>query len=132
MGAVEPYLTRVAQRIERIGEYLILTRGSHQVRIFIGVNPSSLTRTEVALAPALRALGDRVELDADRGRIGVTSPQHRVGFPTPFDPRVPQVGATAVFTPTPAPTPALIWTGTPVPRRTPIPLQAWTTPKPPT
>jgi hypothetical protein len=131
MGAVEPYLTGVAQRIERNGRYLILARGSHQVRIFVGVDPPSLTRTVVALVPTLRALGDRVEVDASRGQIGVTTPAPYIGFPTPFDSRVPEVGATVVFTPTPAPTPALIWTGTPVPRRTPIPLQAWATPKPP-
>ena len=132
VGPVEPYLTQVAERVELTGGFLILTRGSHRVRVPVGPGSMTLSQTEVALVPLLRALGEAVSIDANQGRIVVTTPRATtIAKPVPFDPRVPQVAATVVFTPTPAPAPVLTWTGTPVPRRTPIPLQAWATPKPP-
>jgi hypothetical protein len=132
VGPIEPYLTRVAQRIDVVGNYLVLTRGSHHVSVAAMAQDAGLAQTEVALAPLLRGLGERVVLNAPAGRIEVTSPQAvTVADPMPFDPRAPQVAPVVVFTPTPAPTPRLTWTGTPVPRRTPIPLGAWATPKPP-
>jgi hypothetical protein len=132
VGTVEPYLTRVAQRVELAGGYLILTRGTHRIRVPIGAGSTGPGQTQVALVPLLRALGEDVAIDGARGRIEVTSPRHvAIATPAPFDPRAPQVAASIVFTPTPVPTPALTWSGTPVPRRTPIPREAWATPKPP-
>jgi hypothetical protein len=132
VGPIEPYLTRVAQRIDVVGNYLVLTRGSHHVRVAAASQGVGLAQIEVALVPLLRALGERVVVDAPAGRIEVTSPAPvALADPMPFDPRAAQVAPVVVFTPTPAPTPRLTWTGTPVPRRTPIPLGAWATPKPP-
>ena len=132
VGPVEPYLTRVAERIEVGNGYLVLFRGSHHIRVPIADQAGGMAQTQVPLVPLLRALGEEVTLDAPDGIVEVTSPRlAALTLPTPFDPSAPQVAPTVVFTPTPVPTPAPVWTGTPVPRRTPIPIQAWATPQPP-
>lgn len=132
LGPVDPFLTRVAERMEYAGGYAVFSRAGRSVRVrLMPAAPGKLGQTYVALVPLLRALGETVALNASRSVLDVRSPE-RVDMqpPLPFDPRAKQVGARAVFTPTPVPTDRPVWNGTPRPRRTPIPLQAWATPVP--
>jgi hypothetical protein len=111
---------------------MIVSRGDRRLRIALTRRePSQLAHTYVALGPVLRGLGARVEFDRARRLIVVRSPRP-VGIrsPAPFDPQAPQVAPTTVFTPEPVPTPRPVWTGSPRPRRTPIPAGSWSTTPP--
>ena len=131
VGPVQPYLTRIAEQISYAGGYLVLTRGTRRVRIPMALSPgTALDQAQLPLVPLLRALGEQVDVDAPKGRIEVTSPGPVVVLPAPFDPAARQVPPTVVFTPAPAATPKMVWDGVPVPRRTPIPANAWATPAP--
>ena len=132
LGPVDPFLTGVADRIAYAGGFAIFARGDRSVRIRLAPGPpSGLSQTYVALVPLLRALGERVRLDPASETLDVRSPgAPGIGAPGAFDPRAPAVAPRPVFTPTPVPTARPVWNGTPRPRRTPIPLNAWATPRP--
>jgi len=131
VGPVEPYLTPIAEQISYADGYLVLTRGARRIRVPMAMRPgTALDQARLPLVPLLRALGERVDVDAPRGWIEVTSPAPVVARPAPFDPSAPQVPPTVVFTPAPVATPKTAWDGVPVPRRTPIPANAWSTPAP--
>jgi len=132
LGPVDPFLTRVADRISYAGGFAIFTRGDRIVRIrLIAGPPSGLSQTYVALVPLLRALGERVRLDPATDTLEVETPAATaVAAPGAYDDRARPVAPRVVFTPTPVPTDRPTWNGTPRPRRTPIPLRAWATPRP--
>ncbi len=132
LGPVDPFLTRVADRIAYAGGFAVFSRDGRSVRVrLISVPPAGLTQTYVALVPLLRALGETVRLDSTDGTLDVRTPAGAgVGAFGPFDARVRPVPARSIFTPTPVPTDRPVWNGTPRPRRTPIPLHAWATPSP--
>jgi hypothetical protein len=123
VGPVDPFVTRVAERMEYIGPFAVFVRGEKRVQIrLLHREPGQLRETYVPLVPLLRALGESVVIDASRGVIEVTTPKNStVRPPDPFDPLAPQVSPSAVFTPMPQPTPRPVWTGVPRPRRTPVP-----------
>lgn len=132
LGPVDPFLTRVADRIAYAGGFAILTRGARNVRVRLAAGPpSNLSQTYVALVPLLRALGESVRLDPANETLEVRTPAGAgIAAQGPYDDRVRAIAPRVVFTPSPVPTDRPTWTGTPRPRRTPIPLHAWATPRP--
>jgi hypothetical protein len=131
IGPVVPYVTRVADRIEFDRGDAVFVRGRRSVRIrMLRRDPEMLAQTYVALASVLERLGENVEVDRSRHFIAVTTPGGALRSPEPFDARAAQGAPREVFTPVPVPTPRPVWSGTPRPRRTPIPSGFWATPKP--
>ncbi len=119
-----PLLTLLADRIWFDGDTLVAQRGQRRVRIRLTPGSSGqLGGTYIAAGPALRALGATVHYEPGTHRLFVsTSARVVVASPTPFNPAVPSVAPSAIFTPTPTATPRPIWTGSPLPGRTPLPL----------
>ncbi|HVN68845.1 MAG TPA: hypothetical protein VMU38_04210 [Candidatus Binatia bacterium] len=123
-ATASPLLTRVADRFWLDGATLVLERGERRVRVALPPSlAGQLDAAYVAAGPPLRALGASVRYDAGARRLTVsTSTRGAIASPTPFDPAAPSVAPNAVFTPMESPTPRPIWTGSPMPRRTPLPL----------
>jgi hypothetical protein len=125
---LSPVLTRVADRLWFEGNELVVERGERRVRIRLASVPGDrLNGSYVAVGPVLRALGASVRYDSGSRRLSVRlSPHATVVSPAPFDATLPSVAPNAVFTPAVPSTPRPIWTGSPLPRRTPLaapPLQ---------
>jgi hypothetical protein len=121
---VDPLLTRLADRLWFDDGVLIAQRGERRVRVTLTQGHSSaFNATYVPAGPVLRALGVAVRYDASTRRLIVgLSPRAVVASPTPFNPALPSVSPSEVFTPAPPPTPRPVWTGTPLPRRTALPF----------
>jgi hypothetical protein len=119
-------LARIADRVDGApGGVVTVRRGEREcvAHAVPGNDPEPL----FALAPLARCLGAQhvawdgpgktLQLAFDGPVVVRTLP--------PFDPSAPQVAPTTIFTPEPAPpTPRVIATGSPRPRRTPIPIFA--------
>lgn len=93
-------------------------------RIVVPVAFIESDRPFLALAPIVRALGGYAQFDRASKTLAIVLPESAdITTPVPFDPRAPQVAPTTIFTPEPPkPTPRVIFTGTPIPRRTAIPV----------
>lgn len=109
---VHPFLTSAAERISRNGNVLVVQRDGRSVRLHAG--------GYVPIAPVLRALGASV-LYVNH-QVVVRFHRTAVSVPTPFDAAVPQISPRAIFTPIAPETPRPVWSGSPLPRRTPIPV----------
>jgi hypothetical protein len=114
----------VAQFVDRVdlrGETLAAQRAGRRC------TARSVAHGDVALvqlAPLARCLGARLSWDGRAKTLSIAFATAVTIRPLPpFDPSAPRVAPTAVFTPEPAPpTPRVIDTGPPHPRRTAIPV----------
>jgi hypothetical protein len=118
-------IARFADRVETAPDGTLTAWRGERVcaaRALPGTGPPLLV-----LAPLARCLGATyVGWDARSKTLALAFQGEQVlrTFP-PFDPAAPQVSPTAHFTPEPAPpTPRVIDTGSPVPRRTAVPVFA--------
>ena len=121
---VAPLLTRLADSVSMRDGVLVLQRGSRRVRLAAHpAVPSDFDAVYVPAATILRALGVSVRYEPKPRRLIIaTTPRVVVETPTPFNPAVPTSGPATVFTPLPVPTPRPVWTGSPLPRRTALPM----------
>jgi hypothetical protein len=120
-AAVSPLLTQLVDRIWFEGDGLVFERAGRLVRIHVEPQ-GELSSTFVPLAAVLRGLGESLEYDGPARRVEIRTKPPLVASPTPFNPSVPSVAPSAVFTPVPVQTPRPVWSGSPLPRRTPVPL----------
>lgn len=113
---VSPLMTRLADRLWVDGNVLVIERDGRRVR-------TPLHGGYVMAGTVLRGLGVPARYEPASHRFIVTTPLPApVASPTPFNPAVPSVAPSAVFTPPEPATPRPIWTGSPLPRRTALPL----------
>lgn len=126
MVPLDPYVTAIAASIEYDGRALIVRRGDvfAQVAMSAAPPPGRYQSTYVELAPIARTLGARVSFDPQTRTVEIQTPRGALATPTPFNPAVPRVAPTAVFTPVPVQTARPSVIGTPLPRRTPLPVQS--------
>ncbi|MHB8146259.1 MAG: hypothetical protein ACYDGM_03225 [Vulcanimicrobiaceae bacterium] len=120
---VRPFITRFADRLWFERGTLVIERDGRRVRVRLPARmPDALDRAYVAIAPILRALGERVQYDPHRRLVEVRSTSdHPITAPTPFVTLAHPVAPRVVFTPVPVATARPVWTGPAIPRRTPIP-----------
>lgn len=121
---VSPFVTRVADRVWFDGQDMVIELHGRRVRIKgTAVDPAALHGLYVPVGAVLRALGASVRYEPSLHRMTVQlTPRTVVASPSPFNAREPEALPTAVFTPTILPTPRPVWTGSPLPRRTALPL----------
>ncbi len=134
-GRVVAPLDVVARFTDRVDDADGVVTGRRGERVCVARALAGSDPPLVELAPLARCLGALVVWSprartlaiAFGGRVPVRS------MP-PFDPNAPQAPPTTVFTPQPAPpTPHALATGSPLPRRTPIPaIPSWPLVPPPT
>jgi len=115
-------VARFAERIDTAPDGSVTARRGERTctaRPLSGTDPALL-----AIAPLARCLGGHVAWDTRTKTLllAFDGPVEIRTLP-PFDPQAPQAVPTTVFTPEPAPpTPRVIATGSPRPRRTAIPV----------
>ncbi len=119
---LRPFVTTIADAMWFDGDSLIIVRDGRSVIVRIpSREPDALDHAYVPLAAVLRSLGEIVEYQPF-GRIVVRSPYAAVvTTATPYNGSVPSAAPSAVFTPAPVATPRPVWTGSALPRRTPLP-----------
>jgi hypothetical protein len=119
---LRPYVSRIAERMWYVGDVLVIQRGARYAYVRMASRtPGALASTYVPLAPMLRALGACVQYDDGVVEVRLSAHQ-RIALPTPFNPSVPSVAPHSVFTPEPIVTARPVWSGSALPRRTPIPV----------
>lgn len=138
--AVTPALTRIVQRIsiDPQTQRMVFADSQHSAEMELGTRSATIDgrsvqirfapfaragEVYVPLADLVRAFGGKIESLPREHAIVVTVDASR-GFATmpPFDPSVTQVVPHTIFTPEPVVTPRPVVSGSPRPRRTPIPV----------
>jgi len=120
---VDPLLLRLADRVWRDGDAVVVERLERRIRIPIATFGSDLALEYVPVA-ALRGLGDRLTYDPAQRKLEIETPATPpVASATPYMPYAAP-SPRAVFTAQPVPTPRPVWTGPALPRRTPLPVPA--------
>jgi len=123
LAPARPLLTQVADRLWFDGDMLVVERGARRVRVPVDrALRGRLDSLYVTVGPVLRGIGAQVSYDPVGRRMTVRSPGQSLASPTPFNPALPSPPPHDVFTPEPIPTPRPVWSGSPLPRRTGLPL----------
>ncbi len=141
MAPVAPVVTHFTQRADVDGDTITLVRQGRTCTFHIGSDTfncdgcygtlpvAPFGRDGVAylpLADVARACGGAVEYESAHADPGsIVPPAVDLQTPAPFDPSAPSAAPTVIFTPTPppaTPTPLPTDTGSPLPRRTAIPV----------
>ena len=119
---VRPLLSRLADRLWFEGNVLVIVRDGRTVRVPLETRtPDALDSAFVSIGPVLRALGETVTYDTQQRLLDVRSTRSEgIATQAPAEPN-PGVSPHAVFTPDPIATPRPVWSGSPQPRRTPLP-----------
>ncbi len=115
-------VARIADRVEVGADGRVSARRGERTCV---ARPDAPGEPELlAIGPLARCLGARVAWDGRTKTLGLSFGGPIVLVtPRPYDPSAPRVAPTTVFTPEPAPpTPRVIVTGSPQPRRTAIPV----------
>jgi hypothetical protein len=124
-------VARIAERVETAPDGTVIARRGERTctaRPLAGSDPAL-----VAVAPLARCLGGHVAWDgAGKTLLLAFDGPFEIRTLPPYDPNAPRALPTTVFTPEPAPpTPRVIVTGSPRPRRTAIPVTpSWPLPSP--
>jgi hypothetical protein len=118
---VSPLLRGLADAVWWEGSVLVIRRGDRQLRVKVpSGNWASLQTSFVPIGPMLQFLGDTVTYDSHKHRLDVrTAAPRPVESPTPY--RAIEQAPQPVFTPVSPVTPKPVWSGSPLPRRTPLP-----------
>ena len=138
--AVTPALTRIVQRItvDPDTERIIFANSQHRAELQIGMRQATVDGRPITVAFApfsragevyvpfadvVRAFGGTITSEPQTKRIVVTT-NEPASFATmqPFDARAPQVTPRVIFTPERKVSPRPEISGSPRPRRTPIPV----------
>lgn len=117
-------VARLADRVEVAPDGSV-TAARGERRCVVPLAEAGTGELSVALGPLARCLGAELAWDGRAKTLGLAFPPPPDPLRThaPFDPAAPQVAPTALFTPEPAPpTPRALATGSPLPRRTAIPV----------
>lgn len=121
VAPLRPVVTAIADRLWFEGNTLVIVRDGKTARVPVASRaPDALDHAYIQIAPLLRALGARVDYDAQRHRVDVRLADGLV--PESPQPQPQVVPPRAIFTPVPEPTPRPVWNGSPLPRRTPLPF----------
>ncbi len=124
LGPPVPFVSAVAQRGWREGDFAVFERDGRRTRIRLSRSGAQALQLQaVPLAEPLRALGERVRYDARSRTLFVTTPgDGKAPLARAFSPQSQTVAPRGVFTPEPIATPRPVWSGSPFPRRTPLPF----------
>ncbi len=124
VAPIAPYIVRTATRIEVHDGVMTVRRESFTANIRIAsASMDALERTFVRIAPIYRALGERCTYDPRTRTLTVRTPRVQdLRTMEPYDSNAPWVQPTRLFTPEPVVTPRPTFSGSPRPRRTPIPV----------
>lgn len=116
-------ILRLADRAWFEDDVVVLQHNERLVRIRIArSNVDALNTMFVPAGPVLRALGDDVSYDAGDAELEIRTRLRLVALPTPYVQPATPIAPSAVFTPSPPTTPRPMWSGSPSPRRTPLPV----------
>jgi hypothetical protein len=123
VAPLTPIVVRLVSRAayEAATARVVLERAGTRIVVPVAFVENEMPYIE--LGSVVRAIGGSVAFDSPTKTLTVVlRPAGAIATPPPFDPAVPQVQPTTVFTPSPPPpTPRSTESGVPRPRRTAIP-----------